>query len=210
MPVKAVVFDFGNVVAFFSRDRAVEQLAAFAPPGVSRPEMVDFLFYTDLEPRFERGELSAAEVMKQVRQRFSLTGSDEELARAFADMFTANDEVCRVIPRLHGRYRLALLSNTNDLHYRHFREQFRDTLAYFDLVVTSHEVGFRKPDPRIYQLVEQRLGCAPAECLFVDDLPANIDAAKERGWQGVVYHQGCDLLAELRRAGVEPNATRNK
>ena len=56
MAVRVIVFDFGNVVAFFSRERAVDQLAAFAPPGASRPEMVDFLFYTDLEPRFERGE----------------------------------------------------------------------------------------------------------------------------------------------------------
>jgi putative hydrolase of the HAD superfamily len=203
MSIRAVVFDFGNVVAFFSPERAVEQLAAFAPPGTSRTEMVDFLFYTDLEPRFERGEVSSAEVMALVRRRFGLRGTDEELARAFADMFTPNEPVCRLIPLLRGRYRLALLSNTNELHYRHFREQFAGTLAHIDLLVTSHEVGFRKPDPRIYRLVEERLHAAPAECLFLDDLPANVEAARACGWRGIVYQKGADLPAKLRAHGVE-------
>jgi putative hydrolase of the HAD superfamily len=209
MSVRVIVFDFGNVVAFFSRERAVEQLAAFAPPGASRTEMVDYLFYTDLEPRFERGEISAAEVTQQVRRRFGLTGTDDELHRAFADMFTPNDEVCRLIPALHGRHKLALLSNTNELHYRHFRQQFADTLAHFDLIVTSHEAGVRKPDPRVYRLVEERLNCTAGECLFIDDLPANVEAARACGWRGVVYHHGCDLPAELQRAGVELTRTRS-
>jgi putative hydrolase of the HAD superfamily len=202
MKITAVVLDFGNVLGFFSHRRAAEQIARHAPDGVTADEVQSFVVDADLEVRFESGQLTTAEVLARLRKRFDLRGSDEELALAAADMFTPNDEVCALVPQLQGRYRLVLLSNTNDLHYRHFRRQFADTLDRFDALVVSHEVGLRKPDPGIYHHARERAGCPAGECLFVDDLPANVEAARACGWQGVVYRRGDDLRRLLRQAGV--------
>ena len=49
-----------------------------------------------------------------------------------------------------------------------------------DDIVYSHEVGLRKPDPAIYALAAARLGVAPYEVLFLDDVSANVGAARRR------------------------------
>lgn len=206
MSVRVIVFDFGNVIGFFSRQRAAEQLAAFGPPGVSIEEMTRFIFFTDLEPAFESGQFAGAHVLAELRKAFGLVGTDEQLGRAHADMFTPNGAVCDLIPRLQGRYTLALLSNTNELHYRQFRGQFADVLDRFDRLFVSHEMRIRKPALEIYRRVSEWAKVAPSECLFVDDLPVNVEAARACGWQGIVYREGDDLVAALREFGVEPGA----
>jgi putative hydrolase of the HAD superfamily len=193
MRITTVVFDFGNVLGFFSHRQAAEQLSRYAPASVTADDILTFLFDCDLEDSYELGLLSTAEVLAHLRRRFRLTGSDEELGLAAADMFTRNESLCDLVPLLQGRYRLLLLSNTNDLHFRHFRRQFTDTLDRFDALVASHQVGLRKPDPRIYQYAETLAACPAGECLFIDDLPANVAAARACGWQGVVYRRGDDL-----------------
>lgn len=204
MSIRAVVFDFGNVLGFFSHRRAAEQLAAFASNPVSTDDIIQHLFYSDLEPLFEVGGISPEEVLAGLRRQFDLTGTDEELAHAFADMFTPNEAVTPLVSGLRGRYLLALLSNTNDLHYRLFRRQFAPVLEQFDHLFVSHEVGLRKPHPDIYDYVVARLGVKPEECVFIDDLPANIEAARSQGWQGILYRRGDDLRHLLSQVGVHP------
>ena len=203
MSITTIVFDFGNVLGFFSHRRAAEQLAVYSP--FSAEDILNhYLLDPKLEDEFESGRMSLATFRGLVRQRCHVTCSDEQLDLAIADMFTPNEEVCSLIPQLKPRHRLVLLSNTNELHAMHFRRQFAETLAHFDDVVLSYEVGFRKPSPDIYAHCCKVGGCSPAQCLFIDDLPANIEAARACGWQGIVYHQGLDLRRELRKHGIEP------
>jgi putative hydrolase of the HAD superfamily len=74
---------------------------------------------------------------------------------------------------------------------------------HFDDLVLSGAVGLRKPDPAIYRLAAQRLGVAPDDCVFVDDLERNVEVASELGMVGV-HHTGDDaatcsvVLAALR------------
>jgi putative hydrolase of the HAD superfamily len=203
MTVRTIIFDFGNVLGFFDLHKAARQLAAYARPGVMPGDIHAYFYSSELEPRFEVGDLTSVQVITLLRERFGLAGSDEQLALAYADMFTPNESVCNLIPALRGRYRLALLSNTNDLHYRHFRQQFAETLDLLHIHFVSHEVGLRKPDPRLYRHVQRRLECDGHECLFVDDLQANIAAAHACGWQGIVYQRGADLRQKFEEAGIQ-------
>ena len=76
----------------------------------------------------------------------------------------------------------------------------RELLAeLFDGIVISGEEGFRKPDPRMYELGAQRIGVAPAECVFVDDLAFNLDPARELGMAVVHHTSAATTLAELER-----------
>jgi putative hydrolase of the HAD superfamily len=201
MTISTIVFDFGNVIGFFSHRQAAEQLAVYTTASVE--DILLLLCDEQLEDDFESGRLSVAELRRHVRQRLGLTCSDEEFDRAVGDMFTPNDEVCKLIPLMKPRYRLLLLSNTNELHALQFRRQFTDTLAHFDALVLSHEVGFRKPCPDIYAHCRKLADCPPSECIFIDDLPTNIEAARACGWKGIVYHRGMDLRREMRKQGIE-------
>jgi epoxide hydrolase-like predicted phosphatase len=69
----------------------------------------------------------------------------------------------------------------------------------FDAVLISGEVGIRKPSPEIYRLAAERIGLAPPECVFVDDLPFNLAPAAELG-MATVHHVGTgQTIAELER-----------
>ncbi len=200
MSITAIVFDFGNVLGFFSHRKAAEQLAAYSP--MSAEAIQAYLFGGQIEDDYEAGRLSTRTLMSLVRETFHVSCSDEQFATALGDMFTPNPDVCALVPLLKPRYRLLLLSNTNEVHSRQFLRQFQETLAHFDAVVLSHQVGIRKPDPRIYAHCQRLAGCPAAECLFIDDLATNVQAARACGWQGLVYECGCDLRQALAARGV--------
>jgi len=100
-----------------------------------------------------------------------------------------------------GGRRMALLTN----NIREWELLWRAKLPVdeiFELVVDSAFVGMRKPDPAIYELTVERLGdgIAAAECLFVDDVAVNIEAARELGMTAVHFRDNDQAIPEIRRA----------
>jgi len=93
----------------------------------------------------------------------------------------------------------ACLSNTNDWHWRMMdREDRFAPLRTLRHRYASHLVRSRKPEPGIYQHVETELRLPGESIVFFDDLPANIDAATRRGWQGVVVDHDADTVKQMR------------
>ena len=199
--VKTIVFDFGKVVSFFDHRLVSRRLAAWT--DVPEPDLFAYLFGGPLEDAYESGRLSTDAFLDTVHAECRLRCTREELARAYADIFWPNVDVCALLPRLKGRHRLLLLSNTNELHARQFLPQYRETLAAFDALVLSHEVGQRKPNREVFVYCQRLAHCAPGECLFVDDLPVNVEAAERAGLRGIVYTPDSTLADKLRAAGVE-------
>jgi putative hydrolase of the HAD superfamily len=200
MGIQSIVFDFGNVIGFFDYGPAVTRLASH---GCVTPDAIRASVFTDeLEDAYESGKISSEEFLSRLRGLCQLRCTDDETARAFADIFWPNEDVCALVPRLKPHYRLLLGSNTNELHSRHFREQFADTLKYFDALILSHEAGARKPKRAFFEYAQRFAGCAPQECLFIDDLPANIEGARACGWQGIVYRDFEDLHRRLVALGI--------
>src|SRR5262249_57322070 len=128
-----------------------------------------------LETAYEPARIGPRALMARVREPCHVRCSDAQFARAFGDMFTPNEPVCALVPRLRPRYRLLLLSNTNDLHARQFTAQIADVFAHFHKLVLSYEVGLRKPDPGIFRYCERVSDERPGEELFNDDLPTNAE-----------------------------------
>jgi putative hydrolase of the HAD superfamily len=198
--IRTIVFDFGNVIAHFSHRLATQRLAVHA--GLSADELHGLLFGGRLADDYESGRLSTRAFLEHLRRTCGLRCSEAELADAYADIFWPNPEVCSLVPRLKPGYRLLLLSNTNELHAERFRRQFEDTLQHFDALVFSHQVGARKPRPEIFEHCRRLAGCDASECLFIDDLPANVKGARACGWRGIVYRKGGELPRQLERMGV--------
>ncbi|MEM7547799.1 MAG: HAD family phosphatase [Pseudomonadota bacterium] len=81
-------------------------------------------------------------------------------------------------------------------------EALYPAMTAFDGMVVSGREGVVKPDPRIYELIEQRTGLAGDALFFLDDRSANIDAATERGWRGHLFVDAAGAETALRDAGV--------
>ncbi|HET6574706.1 MAG TPA: HAD family phosphatase [Fimbriiglobus sp.] len=199
--MKTIFLDFGNVVAFFDHQRAIAKLARYTdrPPV----ELALVLYGGAAEDDYEVNKITTAEYIRLVKRNGRLTCTDEEFLAAFVDIFWRNDEVCDLIPRLTPRYRLVLASNTNDAHFAHYTRQFADVLRHFDHLCPSHQAGSRKPQPEYFAYCQRFAQADPSECLFVDDLPANVEAAERHGWKGVCYQVRGRLVEHLRAAGVE-------
>jgi FMN phosphatase YigB (HAD superfamily) len=198
--MKAIIFDFGNVLGFFDHAKTLRRLEAYTDMCVE--DMFAAVYAGRLEDDFESGRLSIEEFLSTFRKTCRLRCDNAVIAGAVADIFEPNPEICSLIPRLKTRYRLLLGSNTNALHSRHFLKQFQEILSLFSAVVLSHDIGVRKPQAGFFQHCQILAGCLPAECLFIDDLPANIEGARAAGLQGTVYVPGEDFLGRLRGLGV--------
>jgi putative hydrolase of the HAD superfamily len=103
----------------------------------------------------------------------------------------------------HG-LRLALLTNNVREWQPLWRTEHLDEL--FETIVDSGFVGLRKPDPRIYALTLERLGLRAEECVFVDDLAPNVDAARELGFHAVLFADAEQAIAEIEALLLRPRA----
>jgi glucose-1-phosphatase len=201
----AIIFDFGNVVAFFDYQRACERLGALVgeSAGALR-QRVNTQGFAELARRFECGGVSASEFERAATALCELKVSRAEFRAAWQDIFWLNEPVAELIGRLKSSgYTLVLGSNTNALHADHFRRQFAATLAHFDRLILSYELGVMKPEQAFYEACVAAARRPAASCLFVDDLAENVAGARRTGLAAVHYSDTRALIESLRALGVE-------
>ena len=146
----------------------------------------------------ERGECTEAEFERMLAAELLRADGEAVLAEGLLRrMFAASVTIPAMydtIRALRGAgFSTALLSNSwgRDDYPR------ADFAALFDAVVISAEVGMRKPEERIFLYAAQALGLEPRECVFVDDVEANIDAAAACGMTGVLHTDATATAAAL-------------
>lgn len=110
---------------------------------------------------------------------------------------TLNVELASYFAGLRPQYRTGILSNSV-LGAREKEEQCYHFSEMTDTIIYSHEVGLRKPDRRIYALTCERLGVQPSEMVFLDDLEANVVAAREFGIRAIQFKNNQQAIAEIR------------
>jgi epoxide hydrolase-like predicted phosphatase len=202
----AIIFDFGNVVAHFDYLRAASTLGSSI--GLTGEEVLDRvrpLGFSDQLKAYESGKMTAEEFSRVVSDMVGLAISHDEFASAWADIFCLNESVAPLLAALKADgYTLVLGSNTNDLHAAQFRRQFAEHLAHFDRLVLSYEVGHIKPSANFYLACASAAGARPGDCIFIDDLPENVEGARAAGLVGLLYRDTETLIADLAGLGVTP------
>ncbi len=103
------------------------------------------------------------------------------------------------LPEFEG-YTLVLLSNQVTERTDYIRRTF--DLSRFDHVFFSNEVGLKKPNEDIYRYVLEKIGMRAEECVFVDDTPENVEAAKRVGMEGILFRSKGQMREEMRAMGV--------
>lgn len=93
------------------------------------------------------------------------------------------------------------LSNWSDEKFQPTRKNF-PFLNWFDGAVISGQINMVKPDPRIYQHLLEKFQLDPRKTIFIDDLPANIEAAKKFGIEGILFTSAADLKKRLQELKV--------
>ena len=200
-----IYFDLGNVLVTFCRQRAARQMAQVA--GLAPEQVTDIVFGTDLEERYERGEVSSEEFYEEFCERSRTRPDCASLLDAGADIFELNVSLAPLLSGLRSvRNRLGVLSNTNESHWNFIYEgRFVMLRSAFETHVLSFEVGAMKPDPLIYKVAAEQAGVECNEIFFTDDRLENVIGAREAGIDAVQFVSARQLAAELRNRGVQFN-----
>lgn len=198
MEIDTVVFDVGKVLFHFSFEPFFTFLADHGFDGHG-PSV---LIRAD-QRAHEHGDVTGEEFLSRIEAELPRKPNRAALLAAWADIFTPIEDMHELLRTLRGRYRTFLLSNTSALHWAALNDRFAiDALT--DGIVTSYTVGIMKPDPRIYELAEQRHAILPHQTVFIDDIQENVEAAQARGWAGIVHIDTATTLNSLRALGITP------
>jgi 2-haloacid dehalogenase len=197
---KAVVFDIGRVLFQW-------QLAALFEKLIADEAELDWFLANVVTEEWHFEHDRGRALADMVPERIALFPAYESHIRAYASRF--NETVPGPVPGTHALVeRLAArgvplycLTNFGDEFWR----MFRPTQPIFDLfadIVVSGVEQVAKPDPRIYEITEARSGRSGDALFFTDDNPANIAAARARGWDAHLFTDAASLEAQLVKAGL--------
>jgi putative hydrolase of the HAD superfamily len=205
MRLPALIFDFGNVVAFFDYQKVSDRLGQrLGVAGAVIWEQLQARGFARAHARLEAGEMTPVAFAEAITAQLGLSLPFEEFVRDWEDIFWLNEPISRLIGLLKSRgYTLILGSNTNSMHAAHFRRKFAATLDQFDALVVSHDVGCLKPHARFYDACARAAGVPAASCVFIDDLAENVEGARRVGMLGLQYTDLPRLIDGLRALGVE-------
>jgi putative hydrolase of the HAD superfamily len=176
--VDTILFDLGGVLVELA---GVEQMLAWSPGIPDTRELWRRWLHSPAVRRFETGASGREAFAAEVVAEFGVPVDTSAFLAAFTRwpraLFPgATDLLAALAPR----YRLASVSNTNEIHWRRFRDEWRLD-AHFHHNFPSFAVGLLKPDADYFEHVLAALGTTAERVLFVDDNPINVEAAARLG-----------------------------
>lgn len=203
MGLRAVVFDFGMVLSGQPNMDVHAAMVRIAGMPVERFET----FYWADRLAYDRGTLSGIQFWKNFVRDAGLDLDEsavEELHRLDALYWTTQNPAMlawQMRLKEHGLL-TGILSNMGDTVLASLQKEF-DWLDRFDVLVWSFQLGLIKPDPAIYRYLLSKLGTLPEETLFLDDRPANVEAAIALGIRAVEFTTIERLREDLIAAGLD-------
>lgn len=186
---EAVIFDLGKVLLDFDYGRFTKNVIDKC--GVPVEDLLNAVNQSELLIRYESGLLTSQEFFAEVKRASQYTGEYHEFEPVFGDIFSPIPEMID----LHGRLRdrgipTYIFSNTSEMVIKHIRKSYPFFNTFTDYIL-SYEHRSVKPQPRIYEVVEEIAGRKGEQLLYIDDRLENIEHGRERGWQ-TIYHVETD------------------
>ncbi len=205
--VEAIVSDFGGVLTtpLLTSFMAVQDEIGISPENLGKA-MRTVTEEDGENPlyKMERGEMAEVDFLARLGDGLEpLLGHRPELHRFREIYFQAlhpNLPMIELMRELKAEgKRMAMLTN----NVREWEPLWRSMLPVdeiFETVVDSGFVGCRKPEPQIYEMTLERLGLPAEVCLFIDDLPHNVEGAREIGMSAVHFQDNEQAIAAIRAA----------
>ena len=204
--IKAIIFDLGNVLVNFDHWIATRRVSSFTDK--SRDEIYNLFFDSQLTCLFEEGKISPQEFFLKIKEILNLKLDYDKFIPIWDEIFfltKENLEVYNLVKQLGGRYKIALLSNINVLHFNYLKNKFPHLFEAFHHVIASYEIKVRKPHPLIYKKALELLGTSPGNVFYTDDRQELAESAKELGIRGFAFRGIVQLKIDLVNSGIQIN-----
>jgi glucose-1-phosphatase len=197
--IEVVLFDAGGVLV---EVHGIAAILEWLEHRVTAEEVWRLWFASPAARAFESGRIGPEEFAAGLLRELELDLSVQSFLDAFvtwpARLYPGTLELLALIP---PRYRRALLSNTNALHWPRIVDEL-GLGAAFEHRFASHLIGKIKPERDAFEHACAALGCEPARILFLDDNRVNVEAALTAGMQAVQVRGIEETRRALERAGI--------
>lgn len=201
--IKNIIFDLGNVIINIDPEKSATEMKKLGFRNFEKS--YSLLNQTYLFDSLEKGLIKPEQFHQEINSQLKEEKSSDEINKAWGAMLLDFPEArIELLQKLKKKYRLFLLSNTNEIHFHQYNKALINQFGFglsslFEKAYYSHELGMRKPDVKIFEFVLDDAKIEPSVTLFIDDLDKNIDVAKRMGintiWIDV--SKGDDIVEKL-------------
>ena len=196
---KAVVFDLGGVLIHWDPRLLYRKLL---PTEAEVEQFLSTVCTLDWDAQQDSGRPLEEGIAKLVARFPDQTLLIEAWRDRFTEMVLPIRDSIELLRELREReVPLYALSNWGADEFEAIRHLF-PFLKWFAGIVISGRVGLVKPGPEIFGLLVREHGLNPAEVAFIDDQPPNVEAARQLGFQSILYSSPADLRTELVGLGL--------
>lgn len=164
------------------------------------PEMAINVLDGDIGTKYREGQIGRDEFWRLVLEDLPLKESADDLEKEWIGEYDLISGTKEIIKKLRDKYKVMYLSDNVKERVDKLDARF-GFLSWFDGGIFSHEVGVRKPNPKIYEFALQKGGAKPEETVFIDDKPKMLEPAIKMGMTGLVFESPEKLEKDLSEMG---------
>ncbi len=189
---KLIIFDLGNTIIRFDHNISAAKLAKRF--SLDQKKIYDLFFDSELTRAFDAGEISPKKFYQGATGVLGIDLPYSDFVSIWSDVFWEDVESCNLVRRLAPKYKLCLMSNVNELHFKHIKKRF-NIINAFDYTVLSYLVKAMKPDKRIYEYASEISGTDFSGMLYIDDRKDLVKEASRYGIESVRF-EGAKALED--------------
>ncbi len=192
--IKAIISDFGNVLAVSHKDRAAKKFSKLN--GLSVKENMKIM---KDDAAYMKGNITPYNFAKKHIKHFNLNINEKEFYNIYVDIFTLNKPLFKLLKKLKKKVNLVMLSNMENPTGEFITRKFNSLFKIFkNKIIFSYNVHLIKPQKEIYLLALKAVESKPENALFIDDRIENIKAARRLGINSIHYKSFKDLVKKLK------------
>lgn len=177
------IFDFGGVlyeINLFLTLYALNSLTDI--PVECNASNIKLLSDYEIHHQYECGMISSNEFIRSLRNEFKLNATEQQIIDAWNKTLVGlSPDAVPVVKYLKNKGNVWILSNTNEIHFNHYKPECEELYRLIDGLFLSHKIKMRKPNENIFKYVLDSIGTKAEKVLFIDDSEQNIVAAAKLG-----------------------------
>jgi glucose-1-phosphatase len=190
------LFDIGNTLIKLAYERVLENICRDST--ATRDEIVQALELPGGYRDMERGFVSFWEFYEHLCDKTNYRGSIRDFHTLWSDFFDGPiPGVEELLERIRERYRVAFLSNSNEVHAELIPRMFSALFHKEDRFIFSHRFRVAKPDPEMFRRALEVIGALPQHVVFIDDLIENVISAQTIGIRSFQFKDAETLEKDL-------------
>ena len=195
------LFDLGNTVIKLGYERVMANICRDS--NVDRDQLLEIFEAAGGYRDMERGATTFWDFYEFLSSRAGYRGDIHRFREVWSDFFDGTiPGIEEVLQRIRARYRVAFLSNSNEVHAEVIPRKFAGLFQKDDRFIFSYRFRVAKPDPEMFHRALEVIGAPAAQTVLIDDLIENVLGARAIGMKAYQFRDSATLVRDLTADGL--------